>query len=1440
MDKAWIGAAALLALALTGTLTAQGATARQPAREFGVVQPAALFPGILKQEGGETGQILEDFMGHGAGVRAVAFSPDGATVLTGSDDEAAKLWSIFTGEQLLTFSGHTSVVSSVAFSPDGQQIATGSWDRTAKIWDVDSGQELLSITGHSSLVSSVAFSPDGAYLLTASVDDTAQLWDVETGALVRVFAGHLGDVRAADYAPNGDEVLTGSWDGTAKTWDTETGNATSTFGGHTAFVTSVQFSSEGSQVITGSYDRTAKLWDRSTGALLQTFEGHISGVRAVALSPDGTQALTGSFDGTAKLWNTADAALVTSFDAHEGSVAAVAFSANGKVLLTGSSDGTAKLWTLVEDLIAPELSLLGGNPLTINCGGAFNDPGALAIDDVDGDISAGVQLDVGPLDLAAPGTYEIEYSITDIAGNGPVTATRTIVVLDNCLPVLTLLGNNPLTIACSTPFVEPGFTATDAGDGDLTAQVTVDDGGLDTSVPGTYVRTYGVRDSNGNLVSVTRSVIVEDNCGPTLTLFGGQTFFVNCNTDYVEPGFSAFDTADGDVTSKVTVTGDVIDVDSPGSYTLNYEVIDEDGNAATVSRQVIVSDNCAPSIFLFGANPQTVNCVFEYVEPGFSASDVADGDLTANVNVDASAVDVATPGQYSVTYSVLDSNENLTMVERTVVVTQNCDPTLTLFGSNPLTLSCNTDYVEPGFFAADVLGTDLTSLVVVDDGGLNPDAPGDYTFTYTVSDTIQETTTVKTRTVTVSDNCNPTILLFGANPLNLNCNSTFQDPGFTAFDAADGNLNSLTTVDNGGLDTAVPGTYTITYSVSDSDELSALVTRTVLVADNCVVEVQPEFDPELQGRWIGDRETGFIVLEFEENRFQVVVEENVDGVKQTTEPVLSFSGSFRTFPDLERIELIVTEVDGAPLAEQILLPEGAYAVTGENLTFCATFGVLPGADKLISDALVVSGTADCAALGFPVFERDNSFQSCAALCVNQTADSDGDGLTNCIESCIGTDPAKVDSDEDGLPDAFEFNFGLNPLVPGGPLDDLDQDGLTNPEEFRGGSDPSDSNDPNRTVFVSPTGSDQVGNGSAVAPYATIAFALEQHTVSALDPLRLSLAPGTYPEDVVLQPGLSLNGRAATRDLVIINGLLQGAHGATLADLSIYSPGIESAILLDTTGSDMHVVNVVFDGQNHFGVIGIAAAGVITRGAVIERCIFRNLDTGIRIDGVFPLVRRNQFTAISRAGVEITANAVVDEGATLGDENDPETGFNAFDFDPNGSARAIINNSGTTVGVRSNGWSTQDETEIDALIDGDGDFGNFFNLQSAILAASLFVTVWNGVDQERIVDAQVTLTPSAFSTITSNVDGVYAFPSVVGDTYSLSAVAPGFARRTMQVTVADGQLASVVLPLFEGAPPKGLFCGMPQNGGAAGTGDAAAVLLVLALLLAWPAHRRSRL
>ena len=83
-------------------------------------------------------------------MRAVASSPDGKRVASGSIDNTVRLWDAGTGASLLTLQGHTESVFAVAFSPDGKRVASGSGDKTVRLWDAETGSPLATLEGHTS------------------------------------------------------------------------------------------------------------------------------------------------------------------------------------------------------------------------------------------------------------------------------------------------------------------------------------------------------------------------------------------------------------------------------------------------------------------------------------------------------------------------------------------------------------------------------------------------------------------------------------------------------------------------------------------------------------------------------------------------------------------------------------------------------------------------------------------------------------------------------------------------------------------------------------------------------------------------------------------------------------------------------------------------------------------------------------------------------------------------------------------------------------------------------------------------------------------------------------------------------------------------------------------------------------------------------------------
>ncbi|KAJ5633164.1 hypothetical protein N7490_009503 [Penicillium lividum] len=286
-------------------------------------------------------QTLE---GHSGWVRSVAFSPDGLTLASGSEDKTIKLWNTVTGLQRQTLEGHLGSVTSLAFSPDRLTLASGSEDRTIKLWNIVTGTQRQTLESHTGWVESVAFSPDGLSLASGSNDNTIKLWDTVTGIQRRTLEGQ-GSVNSVAFSPDGLSLASGLNDNTIKLWDIATGIQQQTLVGQGS-VRSVAFSPDG-LTLASAGDNTIKLWDTVTGIQQQTLDGHSDWVRTVTFSPNGLTLASGSDDKTIKLWNIVTGSQRPKLEGHSDWVRILAFSPDGLTLASGSDDKTIKLWNTV-------------------------------------------------------------------------------------------------------------------------------------------------------------------------------------------------------------------------------------------------------------------------------------------------------------------------------------------------------------------------------------------------------------------------------------------------------------------------------------------------------------------------------------------------------------------------------------------------------------------------------------------------------------------------------------------------------------------------------------------------------------------------------------------------------------------------------------------------------------------------------------------------------------------------------------------------------------------------------------------------------------------------------------------------------------------------------------------------------------------------------------
>ncbi|MDB2630606.1 DUF5011 domain-containing protein, partial [Ulvibacter sp.] len=272
-----------------------------------------------------------------------------------------------------------------------------------------------------------------------------------------------------------------------------------------------------------------------------------------------------------------------------------------------------------EDTTLPVITLLGDNPVTIEVGSTYTDAGATATDTYDGDITSSI-VTVSTVNTAIVGVYTVTYNVSDASGNTAAELTRTVNVVDTTVPVITLLGDSPVTSEVGSTYTDAGATAADTYDGDITSSiVTVST--VNTAIVGVYTVRYNVSDASGNAaVELIRTVNIVDTTVPVITLLGDNPVTIEVGSTYTDAGATAADTYDGDITSSI-VTVSTVNTAIEGVYTVTYNVSDASGNAAVeVIRTVNVEDalsfeNFEQIKFSLFPNPSTGDITVMYYLP---------------------------------------------------------------------------------------------------------------------------------------------------------------------------------------------------------------------------------------------------------------------------------------------------------------------------------------------------------------------------------------------------------------------------------------------------------------------------------------------------------------------------------------------------------------------------------------------------------------------------------------------------------------------------------------------------------------------------------------------------------------------------------------------------------------------------------------------------------
>lgn len=343
----------------------------------------------------------------------VKFSPDGKSLLKGSNKAPLELINLTNGEITTVFeenweeftaidmsknqvllTGEDSLkvfsrngklqyalvrnsdlpITDACFSPDGESIALSSDDQSVTILNSATGKVIKTISGYlrktdkagldydpnsrwdyyikkyTDLKNEFDISPDGKYLVTGKIGSIARMWEVETGVIMQEFRGHEKAVLCMAFSEDGNLLVTGSADNTIKLWDATSGKEIRTFEGHRELVFTVRFSKDQKQIISGSWDGTVRIWDVETGQQSQYLRLEEGSSYDTHFFRNDIYAITAGLDKTLRLWEMDSQQEVKKFIGHTDIIHSIAVHPYAPQMISAGWDGKLKGWDITTGL----------------------------------------------------------------------------------------------------------------------------------------------------------------------------------------------------------------------------------------------------------------------------------------------------------------------------------------------------------------------------------------------------------------------------------------------------------------------------------------------------------------------------------------------------------------------------------------------------------------------------------------------------------------------------------------------------------------------------------------------------------------------------------------------------------------------------------------------------------------------------------------------------------------------------------------------------------------------------------------------------------------------------------------------------------------------------------------------------------------------------------